>query len=135
MEKKVPQSTSRLRLIDTMLLIAIGVVHVIILSKFDLFKGEQVSDTWGVVKILYLGVVAVMFSYLLLKIFFPSKGYNRVSKKLTLLVATLLVRYFIDGIDIYLGSGSWYSLLGATLGALLVLVVILLRARLEKARS
>lgn len=135
MEKKVPQSTSRLRLIDTMLLIAIGVVHVIVLSKFDLFKEEQVSDTWGVVKILYLGVVAVMFSYLLLKIFFPSKGYNRVSKKLTLLVATLLVRYFIDGIDIYLGSGSWYSLLGATLGALLVLVVILLRARLEKARS
>lgn len=135
MEKKVPQSTSRLRLIDTMLLIAIGVVHVIILSKFDLFKGEQVSDTWGVVKILYLGVVAVIFSYLLLKIFFPSKGYNRVSKKLTLLVATLLVRYFIDGIDIYLGSGSWYSLLGAMLGALLVLVVILLRARLEKARS
>lgn len=132
MEDKVLNTNSRARLIDILLLVIIAVIHFIILSKYNLHESKQVLVGWGAVKALYPSVVSIFFGYLFLKIFIPSMGYNGTLKRLTLVLVTLLARYFFEGIDLCLGSGSWYNILGATLGAILLLSLILLRSFLVR---
>lgn len=120
---------------ESLLFVFLLVSHILFLWIYRPYAYAHYAETIGFnIVNNYPSILAVPLGYLLVKICSVKIKINSLRIKLILLGSIMLGNYLYEGLDIYLGSGDWFDMLGITLGGIIVIPFIFLSSSLRNAK-
>ncbi len=108
------------------------VIHVVFLFFYRPFAYNQyaVLSRFSMANI-YPSISCIPIGYLFIKLIPQKTKFKSVKNKSFLLLCVMLGNYLYEGLDIYLGAGAWYDMIGITIGGVIVLLFIFINLKMN----
>ena len=101
------------------------VIHVVFLFVYRPFVYNQYAELsrFSMANI-YPSISCIPICYLFIMLIPQKTKFKSVKNKFFLLLCVMLGNYLYEGLDIYLGAGDWYDMIGITIGGVIMLLFI-----------
>lgn len=111
---------------NKILLVVLLTIHALFLFIYRPFAYSQYTElsNFSIANI-YPSISCIPIGYLFIKLIPQKTNFENMRNKLYLLLCVMIGNWLYEGIDIYLGAGDWYDMIGITIGGIIVLPFIL----------